>query len=253
MLPLAAPPRRRAPDEGVDETPASLGVGPLTQGGGQGHISVDGGAESVPTPPLAAPPTSPLTGGGLRRGGRDGETRGRHRGRDAKAVDPFLWTRPRAGRGPPRHRGLGRQMVAGITVVDGCGARGHRPWTTPRDRWTFAANEAGSRSWGPLLRTRLPEVGGARCGGRGREAGGSQGEASRPLAAAMDESAGRLQGPPRRTRRRGLRPSTMDRQDGQPVVVDHGAVNETAGPSAFRRGQGHGEGGLPIAVGEAGQ
>ena len=147
-------------------------------------------------------------------------------------------------------------MVAGITVVDeaaGPVARGHRPWTTPRDRWTFAANEAGSRSWGPLLRIRLPEVGGARCGGRGREAGGSQGEASRPLAVAMDESAGRLQGPPRRTRRRGLRPSTVDRQDGQPVVVDHGAVDETAGPSAFRRGQGHGEGGLPIAVGEAGQ
>ena len=178
---MAAPPRRRAPDEGVDGTPASLGAGSLTQGGGQGHISVDGGAgQSVPTPLLAPPPTSPLRGGGRRRGGRGGEARGRHRGRGGGTVGPLSWTRPRAGRGS-RHRGLGRQMVAGITVVDE--AAGPVAIDRGRHRGTV----------GPSLRTRPgADRGARRCGPGSRK---SAGPAAADEAARLVAARARLRGP----------------------------------------------------------
>ena len=81
-------------------------------------------------------------------------------------------------------------------------------------------------------------------------------EAARPMAAAMDESAGRSWGPPRRTRRQGLRPSTVDkaaRRSARRYQRGHGEVDEAVGLPSFRHGQSNGEDGLPITVDEAGQ
>ena len=70
------------------------------------------------------------------------------------------------------------------------------------------------------------------------------------MAAAMDESAGRSWGPPRQTRRRGLRPSTVDkaaRRSARHRQQGHGGVDEAIGLP------GNGEDGLISAMGRAGQ
>ena len=136
---------------------------------------------------------------------------------------PLRRTRPRGwwqpGRGfeaPGCRHGRVRWAVAGPAAADeaaGLAAVDSGQARRPARRCRPRRRGRDSRTIGLSPWTRPWRGRPAHCRGRGRTVVGlaALDEAARPMAAAMDESAGRSWGPPRRTRRQGLRPSTVDK------------------------------------------